>query len=295
MKVYKPSKGPAGVFIVLLAALVDIVIMVFAPYINSYEIESILNVFAISYTIYCLYYFIIIISLKYYLNDEYMIIESFFGLKKIKIDFKDIKGYVIHKNLIKGTKLSGIGNNIFAVGRSIVEKVGITYMYVTKSKDVIFLKTEDMSYGISPDKFDEFKNYIIDKGIEQKEFQIIKKKNKDIYKEKSFFIPFILSVIIIIVIVLNPFILYLKHKLPQIMPITFDRAFKVIQYGTEKQFAFRQMTYGVLNMIVLVCMYYASYFCAKYDKKSAYKYIYVALILAAVFLLMQIRVLIAYI
>lgn len=295
MRVYKPSKGPAGVFIILLAALVDIAIMVFAPYINSYEIESILNVFAISCTIYCLYYFIIIISLKYCLDDESVVIESFFGLKKIRIDFKDIKGYVIHKNLIKGTKLSGIGNNIFAVGRSIVEKVGITYMYVTKSKDVIFLKTEDMSYGISPDKFDEFKNYIIDKGIEQKEFQIIKKKNKDIYKEKSFFIPFILSVIIIIIIVLNPFILYLKHKLPQIMPITFDGAFKVIQYGTEKQFAFRQMTYGVLNMIVLVCMYYASYFCAKYDKKSAYKYIYIALILAAVFLLMQIRVLIAYV
>lgn len=295
MRAYKPSKGPAWIFIILLATLVDIAVMALVPYINSYEIVSILNVFAIAFTIYCLYYFIIIISLKYYLDDEYIVIESFFGLKKVKINVGDIKGYVIHKNLIKGAKLSGIGNNIFAVGRSIVEKVGITYMYVTKAKNVIFLKTEDMSYGISPHKFEEFKKFIIDKGIEEKEFQVIKKKNRDIYKEKSFFIPFIFSVIITILIVLIPFILYLKHKLPQIMPITFDGAFKVIQYGTGKQFAFRQMTYGVLNMIVLVCMYYASYFCAKYDKKSAYKYIYVALILAAVFLLMQIRVLIAYI
>jgi len=71
------------------------------------------------------------------------------------------------------------------------------------------------------------------------------------------------------------------------MPLNFDAKFNPIKIGTGKQFAFTQMIYGVLNMALLFCMYYASYFCAKYDRKSAYKYIYLALIVAMIFLIMQ--------
>jgi len=79
--------------------------------------------------------------------------------------------------------------------------------------------------------------------------------------------------IIILTLTLNPFILYLKHGIPDIMTLSFDANFSPIKMGTSKQFAFTQMVYGVLNMALLFCMYYASYFCAKYDRKSAYKYI----------------------
>jgi hypothetical protein len=80
--------------------------------------------------------------------------------------------------------------------------------------------------------------------------------------------------------------------IPNNMPLNFDAKFNPIKMGTSKQFAFTQMIYGVLNMALLFCMYYASYFCAKYDRKSAYKFIYLSLIVAMIFLIMQFKILI---
>ena len=59
--------------------------------------------------------------------------------------------------------------------------------------------------------------------------------------------------------------------------------------GTSRQFAFTQMALWCIKYGTLICMYYASYFCAKYDKKTAYRYLYIALAVASVFLYMQIR------
>ena len=73
------------------------------------------------------------------------------------------------------------------------------------------------------------------------------------------------------------------------MPLSFNSNFEPARYGTGKQFAFKQMIYGVLNMAILFCMYYASYFYAKYDRKSANKFIYVSFIVSIVFFLFQLR------
>ena len=56
----------------------------------------------------------------------------------------------------------------------------------------------------------------------------------------------------------------------------------------------RQIIYGIMNMILLVCIYYASHFCAKYDKKLAQRYIYLSLIISLVFLVSQIQTLVNY-
>lgn len=85
-------------------------------------------------------------------------------------------------------------------------------------------------------------------------------------RTKKFLIPFLISSIIIIIMTLNPLILYLCNKLPLSIPLKFNAGFKPILFGSGKQFAFKQMVYGVLNMALLFCMYYAAYFYAKYDK-----------------------------
>jgi hypothetical protein len=78
------------------------------------------------------------------------------------------------------------------------------------------------------------------------------------------------------------------------MPMSFDSKFTAIQFGTGKQFAFKQMVYGLFNMAILFCMYYAAYFCAKYDRKSSYKFIYISLILTLALLTIQIKILVTF-
>src|SRR3712207_9114827 len=86
-------------------------------------------------------------------------------------------------------------------------------------------------------------------------------------------LPFILVSVIIVIFTVTPLLLYVNGTLPAKMPLSFNAAFNPIRMGTGKQFAFKQAIYGVLNMGILFCMYYAAHFHAKYDKKSAKTYI----------------------
>jgi hypothetical protein len=65
--------------------------------------------------------------------------------------------------------------------------------------------------------------------------------------------------------------------------------------GTSKQFVSKQLIYGIINMGILLCMFFAAFSHIKYDEKTAYIYIYISLIIAAVFFFMQIRIIFQYI
>jgi len=84
-------------------------------------------------------------------------------------------------------------------------------------------------------------------------------------------------------------VLYILNELPDVMPLVLNVSREVVEVGTDKQFAFSQMTYGLLNMAVMFCMYYAAHFCAKYDKKAAHRYIYISFLVALIFLYLQMQ------
>lgn len=294
MENYKSIKGSGVYFIIGVSLLYNILFIILLPFINSYEISSLLKLGLIAFNIYQIYYLIIYVSLRYSMDNENLYITSAFGIKKVKISFNDIQGYTKAKGHIRGIKLSGYGKNHFAIGRAIIEKIGITYMFVTSTENIIYLKTEEINYGLSPEDIQKFEKELNEKNISSLMWEHKANKNINLHKDKKFFIPFLVVAIITIIITLNPIILYLYNKLPAKMPLNFDSQFIPVKFGTGKQFAFKQMVYGVLNMAVLFCMYYASYFCVKYDKKSAYKFIYVPLIISIVFLIMQIRILVTF-
>ncbi len=259
--------------------------------VNSYEIAIIMKIAIFTFNIYQFYYILICSSLSYSIDNDNLYITSALGLKNTKIPFDSIQGYKKAEGHIRGMKLSGYGKNHFAIGRSIIEKIGSTYMFVTSTKNIIYLKTEDINYGLSPENFNEFEKELNSKNINLINWEYKITKNINLYKDKKFFIPFIIVTIIILILTLNPIILYLQNKLPSIMPLNFNSKFVAIKFGTGKQFAFKHMVYGLLNMAVLFCMYNAAYLCARYDKKSAYKFIYIPLILSVTFFIMQIRIL----
>ncbi|WPC42532.1 PH domain-containing protein [Clostridium sp. JS66] len=294
MQVYKSVKGSGVYYILGMSILGDLLLGVLLFLIDSYEVLSILKVATIVFNIYQLYYILICSSLKYFVDDDGIQILSVLKLKNIKIPFTSIQGYQKAQGHIRGMKLSGCGKNHFAIGRAIVEKIGSTYMFITSTKNIIYLKTDDINYGLSPENFHEFEKNLNDKNVNCISWEYKVNKNVNLYKDKKFFIPFSIVTVAVLILTLNPIILYFCNKLPAMMPLNFSSHFVVIKFGTSKQFAFKQMVYGLLNMAVLFCMYNAGYLCARYDKKSAYKFIYVPLILTFVFLIMQIRILLTF-
>jgi hypothetical protein len=291
MQVFKPMKGLGYLSILMLTVLYNVLIILLIVASKTYELSVLLKVLLVVLNIYQLYYLLLYLTIRYEIDDDIVYIKSIFRFKNVTILLKDIKAYDKHSGSIKGIRMSGYGRNHFALGKSIIEKIGVTNMFATSNRSIIYLNTEGMNYGISPESDIAFEKRLIENGIEKKGWLVVKCSNRNFYKDKKFFIPLIIEAILLLILTLNPVILYLRSKLPATMPLTFDASFLPVQFGTGKQFAFRQMTYGLLNMAIFFCMYYASYFYSKYDRKSAYKFMYLPLVLTIVFIFVQIRIL----
>lgn len=276
---------------ILIMIMFNILLVILMGTTGSYTILNLLRVLLVSCNVFYLYHILLWLTVKYEITENELMIIAIGGLKKISIPFSNIKGYTVLSGKIKGVKLSGIASNKFALGRSVIKSLGTTRMFVTNDTSVIYLKTEDINYAISPKEVDKFQQLLNEHGIYKTQWEVHFNKPNKLYKDKNFKILLFLTSILIIIITLNPLVLYLTHNLPNVMPLTFDASFKPVTMGTDKQFAFAQMTYGGLNMALLFCMYYAAYFCAKYDRKTAYRYLYVALGVATLFLFLQLRIL----
>ncbi len=292
MDSYISKQGRGLGFMLLMTILYNILILILLKFTNSYIVASLLKLILISCNIYQVYYMLLYASLKCTIDGENLKIYAIGSLKKVIVPLNEIEGYTISNGIIKGVKLYGVASNSFAMGRFVIDKIGTCRMFVTDNKNIFYIKTKHMNYAVSPLDYKKFEETLIYHHVHQVEWKYKVNNSYNLHKDKHFILPLIAVSVIILILTLNPFILYLKQSLPNTMPLNFDAKFNPIKIGTGKQFAFTQMIYGVLNMALLFCMYYASYFCAKYDRKSAYKYIYLSLIVAMIFLIMQFKILI---
>lgn len=292
MVTYKPVKG-IGLYRLLGAMfLYNFIIIAAVAFIDTYVISSLLKLFLVLFNVYQLYYFLLLTTLKYGIDDEYLYIMNIF--RKLRIPFKHIEGYQSSSENVNGIRLSGYSTNDFAIGKSFIKKIGTTNMFVTANKNIFYFKCGEINYAISPNKYDNFESTIKEKGVNPSAWEYTLKKETSLHKDRTFMLPFFIVTIINIILTLNPFILYLMDKLPAAMPLSFDSSFMPLELGTGKQFAFNQTIYGALNMVIQLCMYYASHFYAKYDRRSANKFIYSSLIISVTFLFIQLRILYAF-
>ena len=291
MKTYKSLRGSGFLYILGSTILFNILIIGSLFFIDSYLLLTLLEVLFVLCNAYQIKYMLISLTTKYIVSKDAIEINAGFGLKKVVIPISSIEKYMKTEGVIRGVKLSGYGSHNYALGKFVISKIGTTSMFATSNKAILYLDTTDMNYGISPENTEEFERVLAEKGIEKSEWEKKASKASNLYKDKNFMIPFMLNSIVIFILVLNPFILYLKGSLPSKMPLSFDSNFIPLEYGPGKKFAIAQSVYGVLNMAILFCMYYASHFYSKYDKRSAYKFVYISLIISVVFLAMQFRIL----
>ncbi|MBU3159124.1 PH domain-containing protein [Clostridium frigoris] len=292
MDSYESKRGYGLVLMLLTTALYNILILILLKYTNSYIVANLLKLLLVSCNIYQAYYILLFASLKCSIDEGNLKIYAIWSLKKVIIPLNEIEGYSMSTGKIKGVKLNGIAASGFVMGRFVIDKIGMSRMFVTDNKNVFYIKTKHMNYAVSPLNYKKFEEKLIYHDIHVAQWKYKVNNSYNLHKDKYFIVPLMIVSIIILVLTLNPLILHLKNAIPGIMPLNFDAKFQPIKMGTGKQFAFTQMLYGVLNMALLFCMYYASYFCAKYDRKSAYKYIYLSLVVALIFLVMQFKILI---
>lgn len=261
--------------------------------IDSYLLLNLAKLILLIVNIFYIYHIGVWLTVQYFISDEEIRIVALGGLKKVIIPIKDVLSYTTEEGKIKGIGLSGLFSNGFAIGRIAVKALGTTRMFVTNSSKIIYIETKDLNYGISPINPKAFEEKLKALNIPDDVWEKSYTKTPKLYKDWKFMVPIAISTVSIFWITFGPIMLYVLNKLPDVIPMSLDAMGVASEMGTDKQFAFSQMTYGVLNMAVFFCLYYAAQFCAKYDRKSAYNYIYAGTVVALTFVYLQV-VLITY-
>ena len=291
MEIFKPKKGIGYIEVIAATLIIDLLLIGLSYFAATYELLILIRLVLLVFNCYQLYYLSLYYTLKFTADENNIYINGNYGLKNIVLPFDKIEKYFIKSEAVKGIRLSGYGSKTFALGRTVIDKIGTTYMFATSNKNIFYLKTALGNFALSLEDAEAFEKKLESKNIEHAEWEIIFSKYSGINKEKKFIAILVIASIITVILTINPYIWYLRGKLPVMSPLSFDANFYPVKFGTAKQFVFKQMTYGVMNMGVLFCMYYAAYFCAKYDKNTAYRLIYIAMIISLAFLAMQYRIL----
>ncbi|CAM2847271.1 PH domain-containing protein [Hathewaya histolytica] len=291
---YKPKKNFMSYFMIMTLIILNIILIYITKNLASYTLWTIIKISLIIFDLYEIYYIIFGMTLNYEINEKSVIIKGYSGIKKITIDFKDIIGYKVEKE-IDGIKLSGVIFSDFAIGRCYIERLGTTRMYITSKDEVIYILTKEMNFAITPKEVEGFRKALENSNVKYIDHDVKSSVQEvSLHKDKIFMIPLVITSILSFIMIIVPFIYYLKGGISYTMPIGFDARFNPTKFGTGKQFAFQQMIYGSLNLALLFCMYFASSINAKYDRKSSYKYIYIALVVAITFTVMQFKILSLY-
>lgn len=282
------------IYIVFMTVLIDSAAAAASICIDEYVLNVFLKLFLIMFNLYQFYYITLYYTLNYGFDENGICISRIFGLRKIHISYDEIQRYTKSKGNVNAVKLSGHGGKHFALGYCVFNNLGLVHMFVTSNENIIYIKTNNANYGISPVNYDLFEQNLIDRKICCSEWTYKVDNSPKIYKDNKFLVPLFIVTIIILFLTVRPLWMYSRHLLPASMPLSFSTSFNPILIGTNRDFVFRQMAYGAFNMAILFCMYYASYFTARYSRKLAYVYIYAALVIALVFLIIQQNILVTF-
>lgn len=291
MKIYKQKPGVGSLYLIIITALINFTLMFISMFIESYMIKLFGVVSLICIDIYQMYYIIISFTTRYIVDEDYITINTFFYLRNIKIAMKDIVEIQHKSDKIDGMVLDGYGMKKFAFGRMYIENIGTTRSYISNFENILIIKTNKGNFAISPIDIDEMCNNIHVEGSKKSE----DRKVIPLYKDKFFLVPFVISSILIIMLMIIPLILGMKDNYAlSSMPLSFNEKFEPIKWGTYTQFVVNQISYGLITAGILLCMFFTSSVYSKYDRKSCYKYIYLPLIVSIVLLFMQIQILSIY-
>ncbi len=172
MKKFKPISGSGLISIVTNTIIYNAAVILIMLLVNSYEIMELLKICLIGLDIYFIYYILMYSTVYYCLDEENIYINSIFGLKQVVIPIKEIQCYKKQSGYIKNMRISGFSKYYYAIGRNIIDKLGNTYMYVTSNKTILYLKTDKINYGISPENVEEFELILKQADVKEEDWQI---------------------------------------------------------------------------------------------------------------------------
>lgn len=270
---YKPEKS--GMIRAMFGATTIILVSLTALFIMSgnIRVKIILVTLMVLTAGIGLYHILLAKTLKFRWAESALYIEGFFGLYRVVLPVESMLRYTRRITLISRSGLLGSITRKYYIGNIIVNDMGKMMLFITNSKNSIYLSTMKGIYGISPEAPDEFCAHLDRLGIplaEEPDYLDsadrgrARKKYNQILARSAFSLA---------IATLGPLALYNARMLPPYL-MTWDAANPKAIYITVGSFITSHLWYCLFTFAVLVVSGFASKFFKRLDPYYYYRVLY---------------------
>ncbi|ETA80380.1 PH domain-containing protein [Youngiibacter fragilis] len=237
------------------------------------------------------YFVTLVRTLQYRLTNDALHIEGLFGLVHEVIPVNSIRGYTRRITLISKTGLMGYIVRKYYIGSSYVDGVGNVKMYITSSRNSIYIGTDLGIFGISPEAPLAFSAHMDDLNVPLVEKLEYNKSFDHAWSERRFRQLLRYVCIVLVLAAVLPLLAKSAGFLPPYVPEVFSGGKRTSFMPTEAYLR-NHIWFSGLNAVILAAAAVISRYYKKIDTIYYYRLLYAPLAMTLAIMVLMVNVLI---
>lgn len=281
--VYLPEKNNIRKIISVALLLIDVLLVLLFISMENTRIRGIITFLFLLINLYGIYYLVLIITLKYKLDEKEFVIANGFEFKTVRIPIQEIESWSRRITLLDTVGM-GLSTARFALGKGTDNTGKQADLYITSSKKVIYLRTTIGNFGISPADADGFTDHL-------KRLDILPQKltersyiANDGNKDRSMLNLMMLYCIILTSILLSiPLALYFSDFMPSLVKISSN------SWISRSAYLETVFTRGLMALILILFSYGVTVLLSSIEGRYYYRNMFIPLAIIVILLFMEIN------
>lgn len=237
------------------------------------------------------YYFVLLKTLYYEINEDNVVIGSAFRFLNHIIPLKDIRFFTERITLLNHSGLAGMLSKRFSVGKGYMKGLGKVEMYITSSRKTIYFGTDYKNYAISPENMAAFSQALLKKGIPEKFPQRSLLESDILESDEKLKQYFVLNTLMILIYIGVPLVLFYQSALPEYMS-THQLNASTLSYMPVKVFLDRTVLVGISAFFLNLLVFFGGKVYERIDRIYYYRVMLIPLVIVSFLLLNLANVLI---
>lgn len=281
--VYLPEKNNIRKIITVGLVLVDILLILLFFTMDSTRIRGIITFLFLIANLYGIYFLVLILTLKYKLDEKGFVIASAFDFRTNQIPIEDIESWSRRITLLDTVGI-GFSTARFALGKGLDNNGEQADLFITSSKKVIYLRTARGNFGISPKDADGFtaqlkKLEIPQQKVTERSFLVNdESKGRSLLNQLTLYCIILTSILLII-----PLVIYFTGLMPPLVQVSGQSWLSQTAY-LESVF-----TRGLMALVMILFCYGVTILLSSIEGKYYYRSMFIPLVIIVIMLFVEIN------
>lgn len=281
--VYVPEKNNIRKIIIVSLILLDILFMLLFFTMASSRIRGIIIFLLLLSNLYGAYFLVLVLTLKYMLDEKELVISSAFHFQTKKIPIKEIESWSRRITLLDTVGIT-FSSARFALGKGLDNNGEQAELFITSSKKVIYLRTIQGNFGISPTDADGFITQlkmleVPHKKMTERSFLANdESKGRNLLNQLTLYCIILTSILLFI-----PLVIYFTGLMPPLVQIS-DQT-----WLSQTAYLDSVFTRGLIALVMIIFCYAITILLSSIEGKYYYRSMYLPLVLIVIMLFIEIN------